>query len=361
MKICILSDKIDKYIEQNFELIETIIDKYGDCYLLSINEVKPSKKIKNLRVIKSSFDLFKILNKDRYVCIYGLTEKYYDWKWLFMINISRTKLVRIANISTLFQGQNSNKNLLKRYFFKLSFLLYLFLLTLKVLKRADIFFTSKQTKHWSNFLLFKEIVPINSRHYDEIQNINSNRSNQYIVFIDSNIHDHEDILTYGGKNPINPRKYFSNLNTLLTNIGKCFKKDVIFCAHPRTDLSILRECVPDIKISTGKTAEYSSNSFLTLFHDSSAINYSIILMKRIILIKSKFFDDNVAKVQNQYISDLNLNYYILEEKNFDCNFFSNVNVDKLKYNNFINQKLCTSDNIVDSKSQIVEKLSQLNE
>jgi hypothetical protein len=217
---------------------------------------------------------------------------------------------------------------------KLSFIFFRILVFLNYLPKVDIIFEgSKENKKiydnlydrkyfkWLNFNYIQKVVHVNFRGYDNIiDKINLTKiENKYIVFIDSGF-DHPDVLIQEGKHTSEQAKvYYSLLKQTLIKISNIYKKEIIICLHPKTNLFSVQKYLKGIKIVKFRTLYYIFKSFMVLYHNSSLVLDAIFLNKKIINLQS----DVMGK------------FYIVQNKLFSDKFKSPV----LNMNNFINNKI----------------------
>ena len=81
-------------------------------------------------------------------------------------------------------------------------------------------------------------------------------------------------------------KYFSFLKIYLSNLKSKFRKEVVICLHPSSNYSLYKKNLNKFRIYKYKTEEFILQSFLILFHDSTAIFSAMLLKKKIISLKS---------------------------------------------------------------------------
>ena len=177
---------------------------------------------------------------------------------------------------------------------KISLIIYRILIILRIVNQIDTLYVSQKkvfarykSSHNKKTLFIKKYKKIKttSVKLPLIEN-EIKKTEKYITFIDQNIL-HEDFLKRGhiiDKEMI--KKYFSFLKNYLKNINKVFHKEIIICLHPSSNYNLYKKRLSGFKVCKYKTEDYILNSFLVLFHNSSAILSAIMLKKKIINLKS---------------------------------------------------------------------------
>jgi len=118
------------------------------------------------------------------------------------------------------------------------------------------------------------------------------------------------------------------LKHTLIKISNFYKKKIIICLHPKTNLFSVQKYLKGIKIVKFRTLYYIFKSFIVLYHNSSLVLDAIFLNKKVINLQS----DVMGKfyiVQNKLFSDkfkspvLNMDNFI-NNKNAKINFSNNM-------------------------------------
>ena len=78
------------------------------------------------------------------------------------------------------------------------------------------------------------------------------------------------------------KKYLTLLEKYLVNLKKLYKKKIIICLHPSSNINFYRKYIKGIKIIKFKTEFYLMKAFIVLFHESSSITGALLLKKKII-------------------------------------------------------------------------------
>ena len=177
---------------------------------------------------------------------------------------------------------------------KISLILHRILVILRVINQIDILYIAKKNvfKKYSSsynkkvfFIKKYKHIKTTSVKLPLFQN-KKKQLTKYITFIDTGIM-HGDISKRGYLiDNTMAKNYFSFLKTYLIKLNKVFKKEIIICLHPSSNYNLYKKELGEFKIYKYKTEKYISNSFLVLFHDTSAILSAILLKKKIIHLKS---------------------------------------------------------------------------
>jgi len=93
---------------------------------------------------------------------------------------------------------------------------------------------------------------------------------------------------------------------LFSDLKIIFKKEIIICLHPKNVDKMIMRSFRNYKIVKYRTPEIINNSYLILFHDSSAALDAILLEKNILCIKSKILGNYWNDRIDQYANKLNL-------------------------------------------------------
>ena len=310
--ISILSDNIVKSTSIN-KLIYIELRKYTSIRYVSYRD---NATIKNTDVdyINSIFMLYKyFLKRKNSVCIYGLTEGVKDWIKLFILSITGVKIIRITNISTMNQKSNSRLSLVKKITNRVLFLTYLALIKTHLLPKVTIYFTSKHNNSYYDRIKYKRIYKINTIHCDEINSYNFDKTDDFIVFIDSNIPYHSDQLRECS-NTVDPVTYYKQVNDFLDLCVKKYNKKAVLCMHPSFDMSQKEDYFGNKLVTQYETFNYISKAFLVVFHCSAAINYAIIMKKNIIQANSKVFNSFWKGLINAYQEKIDCQQIMLEDR-----------------------------------------------
>jgi len=313
MIIAVLSNATSfekKYIIQQ-NLYDFLGKKYKKIYFINIRNIFNKKKVKinheffkKKNVIffnpKTINELNKFLDKNSIFLINNLS---FQFKLIpFHYLVSKKNIFQISFDNT-FQVLNykianwTHASFLAKIKFlftkKISLILYRILIILRIINQIDTLYVSQKKvfarykpSHNKKTLFIKKYKKIKttSVRLPLIEN-KIKKTEKYITFIDQNIL-HEDFLKRGHViNKEMVKKYFLFLKTYLINLKKKFHKEIIVCLHPSSNHYLYKKNLKEFKIYKYKTEKYIINSFLVLFHDSTAILSAIMLKKKIISLK----------------------------------------------------------------------------
>ena len=179
--------------------------------------------------------------------MYCLNNSFKYFRINFLLSQLKIEKFIVSNVGYNPENFNfhKNQNILRKLFifynFKLTNYFVRFLVLIKILPSYEFFFESSSyviesiKKGLSNkiktkfsfldFSYYKKIIKINSRSYDEILKSKSSISNDYIVFIDGMIFDHEDVIMRSGiSNNVLREKYYFLLKKFLNDLQKLYEK-----------------------------------------------------------------------------------------------------------------------------------------
>ena len=285
-----------------------------------ISELQLISKIFQVYTPKNYNDLNKYLAKEKFILSVSLGREFKYFKIWYILKRRQHKLFYYLNLGIISTKKNfytenffvNLKNKLKKYFIvNISFKLYRYLVLFRVFPNIDFVFecsklfrnnfvnspAKKIEKFFGikNIALYKKIIHINSRAYDEVLDEIEDVDEKYITFLDSGF-DHPDRERFDKKATIFQRRtYYKNLKNILFKFSKIYKKKIVFCCHPKTNLSIVKRYLKNIKVVKFKTRFYILRSKIIFFHESSSALDAIILKKKLWSLKSatmgKFFEN----------------------------------------------------------------------
>ena len=278
--------------------------KYKKIYYLFLDNTytkfRASKK-NNIITIK---DIEKLSKKNQVDFLLSFEFKV---KYLFSImkikKVSR-KIYYLLN-NTIFYYRNfrfKEKNLL--FFFKItnisiSYIVLNILKKFKIIPKVDFIFYSTNffINKKRNIILSQENLPLNIYGYKRLIRVNSfaaentiNIKNKLkkknIVFVDGGF-NHDDRSIYCKRSTSHQeKKYYDLINKLLNKLSLLNKSDAIFLAHPQTNVYKIKKYLKNIKVIKNKTYKEIMKSSHVIFHESSAINFALLLNKKILSINS---------------------------------------------------------------------------
>jgi hypothetical protein len=372
---------IDINLNQNF--YKEISREFSEFYILQLNKLVFKKTVKNLKdnKIYKNFKIFspnsynelnQFLKSHEIIAFIALGRSFEYFKILFLLKKNNCKL--LINLNIGFQNNSANKfffpekNIIVSiinfiYFFftrKISFIIFRLLVLVNIFPKIELLFegSNKNTKIINNYFgkriknyfpkieisYIKKVIHINCRSYDELINKKKNIEQKYISFLDSGF-DHGDITLREGKQSIQDReKYYLLLNETLKKFKNIYKKKIIICLHPKTNVSNAKKFLSDFKIVKFKTRHYVKKSYIVLFHDSSSIIDAIFLKKRILTLTNHVMGKYYETQNKIYTSLINVPSLNMEDSHklnkefLEKKYFSQ----KIKYNSYIKDLLTCS-------------------
>ena len=200
---------------------------------------------------------------------------------------------------------------------------------------------------------YKEIVLVKSKVFDNFKDYKVKLSEKHILLLDMQpeYRSMEDIKKLD-KKLIND--HYKNLNNLLSDLSKKFKKKVLVSIHPAYDLNKTQDRFKNFKVLKFKTKELIKSAFLVLFFDTSAIVPAFILRKKVVCLRSKLFKGK------RYNSDLYKGLLKLKSLRIDkklsiskVNFLKDLNSRTKFYGKYLNNY--TSSNLNLSGTEAIIK------
>ena len=298
------------YLQQN--LYNFLGKKYKKFYFINTHNVFNKKKLKinhnffkKKNIIhfspKNIGELNEFLSKNDIFLINNLS---FQFKHIFFHYLVSKKNIFQISFSNIFQFASYRienwiyadftRKIKFLFTKKISLILHRILVILRIINQIDILYIAKKNvfKKYSSsynkkvfFIKKYKHIKTTSVKLPLFQNIKKQLT-KYITFIDTGIM-HVDISKRGYLiNNKMAKNYFSFLKTYLIKLNKVLKKEIIICLHPSSSYNLYKKELGEFKIYKYKTEKYISNSFLVLFHDTSAILSAILLKKKIIQLKS---------------------------------------------------------------------------
>ena len=336
----------DRFLKINLDIYKKIFSEFGNFHIINMSnltlspykrEKSVNKKFffsKKIKVFKpnNELDFINFFEDKTFVAFNNLGKSLSNFKIFYYLNKIDLKQIllmnygHINNAIEIFKNNDVNYSNITGivYFLKRKFTNYLFraLILFNIFPKIDIYFESSNAifestykknifrKKLEKFLpfeinFFRNIFKINSRSFDNFKK-RKKLSSKYICFIDSNI-DNLDVALREGKISISNKKiYYKKLNKLFSDLKIIFKKKIIICLHPKNVDKMIKRSFRNYKIVKYKTPEIINNSYLILFHDSSAALDAILLEKNILCIKSEILGNYWNDRIDQYVNKLNL-------------------------------------------------------
>ena len=351
-----------KYFLQN-ELYDFLGKKYKKFYFINTYNIRNKKKLKiNYQFFKKkniihfnpkSFSELNIfLSKNNIFLINNLS---FGFRNIFLHYLVSRKNIFQISFSNILQFNSykvenwTHVNLVKKIKFyyskRFSLFVYRILIILRLINQIDILCISQKdiyknykSSYNKKTLLIKKYKEIKSTSVKlPFVNTQKKQYEKYITFIDTGIL-HMDILRRGhiiNKKMVND--YLSYLKTYLLNLNKLFRKKIVICLHPSSNYNLYKKKLRDFEIYKYKTEKYISNSFLVLFHDSTAIFSAILLKKKIISLKSNIMGNYLNARRLFYIKK-----FFFEEHNIE----QNLKLNRKKLTIQLNKKVKNYEKII---------------
>ena len=336
---CLLSNNSNSIkifnIYKNY--IESVINRYGkfvivDFYRYSqknnkkiINEKLLKKKFKNkihFFYPKNKYEFYDFIRNKQVFALDSLSRDFKDFKIRYLINKKNIFIILLANIGNISNEKNGTLDLslrnkfysyykiLNKYIYRILILLDIFPKTFLYFdsrkKIVDKFNNSKFRKMFKKFpklgflINFLNVHRINSDSYENFIKLKKREKNNKIIFIDGN-YEHSDILK---KEQLDLHKvkieYFKLLSKKFTILEKIFKKKIEICLHPSSDLKVYKKNLQKFRISKGKTIEKVYDSYMIIFHESSAVMDALIAKKKILILETNILGNYLLNKMLMY-------------------------------------------------------------
>jgi hypothetical protein len=389
------SNNYENILKINYKIYKKILNKFNKFYIINLENLvffkqkaKISPKIlnKNIKIFKpnNALEFIKFFKEKKLIAFNCLGKNISNFKIYYLlneINIIQILLMNIGYLSNQVEIGNNIKNFKSNMQFflkkKITNLIFRILTIINVFPKIDYYFEAskpivdninrsviKKIEKKFNFLrisYFRNVLTINSRAYDNLNTKNKLKKNDYIVFVDSFFEHPDRILREGKILELTSVEYYKKLDKIFTLLSLIYKKQIIICVHPKNNNPLFYKYLSKFKIIKYKTQKMIEKSFITLFHESSAVLDAVLLKKNIINLKSELLGHYLLKRCDMYSRALNLFSIDLDSdlrlnKN---NLNVHMNNSKKKYEHYIKNYL-NSDNKVFGYNKIISKLEELN-
>jgi len=257
---------LEQYVYQKRFFLEQIPKYFKNFYFVDVSflDGNPNKvSLKKINLDKKKYKFFcpknlrEFLNFSKNKEVTAIVNTGRSWeslKLFFLLRKVNFNLIQISNIGNAQGTEYKNyKSFLKQNFFKtVPHKLYLLFSFFYIIPKIDIKFISNK-KHFlkfkNNFLIklgfnifsAKKLILVNSLAYDEVMNSNNDINKKYIVMLNTNI-NHKDAIKFSGR--ANKRKIIlanTKLKNFLEKVSREFKKKVVICLHPSSNLKKEKE------------------------------------------------------------------------------------------------------------------------
>ena len=312
---------LDRYVDLNRSLYYNLQRKYKKIQIISCHKLiyKNSKilnkNIKNQKYInlfepKTYLELENYLEKNKDLVIFNnISPKFYHFRIFYSLskfdNI-QLSLNNMGNFSSYKTENWKNVNISKKIYFlylkKMAHLAFRILTVFNIFKQIDIHFETRLDlkKSYQNGMSYKikKMIPFFKTRFKIIKKISlrnsqvdkiklKNSSAKYITFLDEGFVTGDAMDREDNNFLKNKDKYYLDLKIYLRSLQKILQKRIIICVHPVNDLNFYKSLFKEFYVCKYRTDHYIQNSYLCVFHNSSAIVNALLLNKKIICIQSK--------------------------------------------------------------------------
>ncbi len=201
--------------------------------------------------------------------------------------------------------------------------------------------------------LANEFIHVHHSKYDEYLKVQDEApiiTEAYILFLDTNMAYHPDIISQLNEKQINSKKYFDLMNSFFSYVEEKTNMNVIIALHPSSNYR--NDEFNGRKIYKGNTANLINNCEFVLAHSTTSIMNCILANKDILLI---YYQELLEKGSKYNVLGMfeyyeHIGCHLLNiEKQFDFELGFN---EKL-YENFIDKYLVRNDKVEVPNSQLI--------
>ena len=342
---CLLSNDTNRIkivnIYKNY--ISSLINKYGKFIIIDFYKYsqKNNKKTIDEELLKKKFkdkihffyprnkyEFYEFIENKHVIAIDSLGKDFSAFKFRYLINKKNIFIILLSNLGFLSNEKIgtldiSLKNKFHFYYKILNKYIYRTLILLNIFPKTFLYFESRKkivdkfnnnkfTKVFKKFpklgflINFLNVRRINSDAYESFIKLKKGGRENRIIFIDGN-YKHPDIIKREQLDLHKVRnEYFKLLSSKLTMLEKIFKKKIEICLHPSSDLEVYKKNLQKFKISKGKTKEKIFDSYMVIFHESSAVMDALIAKKKILILETNIFGNYILNRMLMYKSLLKL-------------------------------------------------------
>lgn len=358
-----ISDDLLRFSRINKELINYLSKKFKKIYILNLQSLRLFSKNKNFSINKNKKLLpknFKIIdikntnhflrfskNKELIVIMNSLTKSLYDFKIYYLLKKINAKLVMIS-INSMWGTKIFVDIPLKdifvghKHFFKKSFYYIWRILTiLNIFPKIHLLFESNKefikafnsgiSRKFENrfpffkISLYRKIVHVNSNVFDTFYKNFKNKKNKlkeekkFILYIDSPIDSEDRTSREGPVSNLVKKKYYKNLFNALNKLSYIFNKKIVISLHPNSikifdKTKKIFDNNKNFVVSKKRTVDLIQKSSIVLFSISSAILHAVILKKKILGLRSKYFGKYNLKIHEKNIKGINCPCIDIDQK-----------------------------------------------
>ena len=339
------------------------------------NLIKDHKKLPNLIKVKNFKDLNKTLLNVDY--IFDLNDSFNLDKKLVK-NLDKRIFKKIKSIFFLNSQLPSffNLNKFNKIKFCLTFLFYIvkykkFLYFLKIInkffkiifnykknlkKKYNFFYTYTLIDSWiteqiaNNYFFKSKKIFVHNKDFERhlFSKFNKKSNRNYAVFLDQAMFDHPDSYLFNDIQHLTKKEerdfYYKILNNFFDKFEKKTKLKIIIAAHPKRikrKKIYIEKIFGTRKVVFNKTYNLVKNSKLVFAHNSTSVNYAIILKKPIVFINSELMFKLGLFNQILYYAIETGSRHLCIDRNFEnYNFF--IKKDLKNYKDYLNKYIKSS-------------------
>jgi len=398
---------LNRISRNNKELNNQLSKNFKKIYILNLNNLRyfygknnyPAKN--DLKLIPKNFEMVNIKtsddfikfskNKKLFIVINGISKSIIDFKIFYLFKKVKARLIMLSitgQYGTKIFTDIKLKNIFvahKHVLIKSFYYIWRILTILNIFPKIHILFESSAenikifnngiSRKFENYFpvfkisLYRKIIHTNSKVFDTVHNKLTNsrkkNNNKYILYIDSPIVSEGRIQREGYVGPDIKKKYYKNLFSALNYLSIIFKKKIIVSLHPSSIKSFgkikksFKEKSKNILVSKKRTADLLQDSSIVLFSISSAILSAVIMKKKIIALKSKYFGEYNLKINEKNVRGLKCPVIDIDskieisKKELEKEFIKSIS----SFNNLIKKRL-TNNSETPSYVEIVETLKK---
>lgn len=386
-----LNDDLVRFTNLNKELLSNLSKTFKTVYILNLHGLRLFKKKnnfslkKNKKLLPKNFQILNISNtedfikftkkKELVVIINSLTKSIYDFKIFYLLKKVNAKLVMISNLSMMGNKiflETKLKNILKSYkhiFLKGFYYVWRLMTIINIFPKIDLLLESnsvsinafnkglsrkfENTFPFFKVSLYRKIIRINSKSFDLLYDIKKNKNRlkkkttKYILYIDSPINHFDRTSREGPVDKDEIKTFYKNLFSFLNQFSIQFNKEIVISLHPdklkffNKEANLIKKN-NRITISKKRTVDLIGNSEIVIFAFSSAVLNAVILKKKILGLRSKFFGTHFLKIHKKYVNEFKFPYFDIDKKDIDLSkskIFLKFKNSIKTYNNYIKKRL----------------------
>ena len=310
---------LDKIINTYKFTLNKLSENFEEIYIINSDNLNffPPKK-KNFSYLKkelnnnifyfnpkNSTEFNNFIKNKKIILINSIGKSFNEIKINLLLNKNNITQIMISNIGNI-QSDTGAKGLkiFKRIILKtLSYYISIFFYGVGIFKKVSVRFVSNYHiyKNFKGqiFSQVKTYLPINSRSYD-YNYLNKKKKNKYIIFLDHSLNHPEWIEKRGRIEEKFENQIYQLTKNFLSNLSISYKKKIIVCIHPYTDIKKIKKLLKNFKVVKYQTPEMIRKASLVVFSDSSSIVDAFILKKKIICIRSIITDHGKLNFLKNY-------------------------------------------------------------